>query len=257
MKFSVTAFVILTFLFLPACQGQANQAALTGSVWSLSQLNGHSLVAGSHIEIQFDRDTFSGFGGCNAYGGGYQVSSDQFGIADGIESTAMACLTPEGIGEQEIEYFQALSAADQYAVSGNQLELKDSGGKIILVFVHQQAEPRVNLDNLIGSQWMVETVNGSRLIENSQITMSFTGSEMVQGFGGCRSYQAEYLETDQGVRFTSIRMMDEDCNHPELLLQEQDFTDYFTWADHFELIGDNLILITQRGEQIVFLPFED
>ena len=257
MKITVPWFVLLIFLFIPACQSQTDQATLTGSVWSLSQLNGHTLVPSSHIEIQFDHDTFSGFGGCNSYGGGYKTNSDHFSIAEGIESTAMACLTPEGIGEQETEYFQALSAVDLYFVSANRLELKDAGGELILVFIHQQAEPRLDLENLIGSQWMVETVNGTELIENSQITMIFTGAEMVEGFGSCRNYQAEYTKTDQGVRFISIRMIEENCNHPELLEQEQNFTDYFTWADHFELVGDTLILVTQRGEKVVFVPFED
>ena len=257
MKIFVTTFVLLAFLSLPACQSQPDSKPLNGSAWSLSQLNGHSLVPGSHIEIQFDRDTFSGFGGCNSYGGGYQVSGDQLSIAEGIESTAMACLSPEGIGEQETEYFQALRAADQLSVSANRLEIKDASATVILIFVHQQAEPRLDLDNLTGSIWQVETVNGDNLIENSQITMSFSGSEMVQGFGGCRNYQAEYIETDQGVRFTSVRMGEEVCNHPELLQQEQDFTDYFTWAEHFEVVGDTLILFTQRGEQVVFIPLEE
>ena len=257
MKITVTTFVLIIVLLLPACQSQTDLASLLGTGWSLSQLNGHSLVPGSHIEIQFERETFSGFGGCNSYGGSYQTSNNHFSIANGIESTAMACLTPEGVGKQETEYFQALSAVDQYSINGNRLELQDAGGELILMFIHEQADPRVNLENLIGSQWMVETVNGSQLIENSQITMNFTGEEMVQGFGGCRSYQAEYIEADQGIRFISVRMMEENCSQPELLQQEQNFTDYFTWADHFERVGDTLILVTQRGEQIVFIPLKD
>jgi len=257
MKIQILGFVILAFLLLPACQSQPETELLNGSAWSLSQLNGHSLIPGTHVDIQFDRQTFSGYGGCNAYGGGYQVRINQFTIADGVESTAMACLTPEGIGEQEAEYFQALAAAGLYSVSGNQLEMRDGDGNLILVFVHQRVGARVAPEELIGGQWMVETINGSQLIDNSQITISFTGKGTVQGFGGCRSYQAEYIETDQGVRFTSIRMDEADCSHPELLQQEQDFTDYFTWADHFELVGDRLILLTQRSEQIVFVTVKD
>ena len=247
------SFLTLTFL-LSACQSLSAQQPLYGSTWSVIQMNGHSLLPGSQIELQFDQGMLSGFSGCNSYGGSYQTSGDRFSLAEAIESTAMACLTPEGIGEQESEYFLALRAAERYLVSGNRLEIRDASGELVLVFIHQQVEPALDLQSLAGSQWQVLTVDGETLIPGSQITLAFIEPGSVRGFGGCRGYQAEYVETDQGIRFTSIRMNEETCHQPDLLVQEQDFTDLFTWADHFELVGETLILITQRGEQVVFIP---
>lgn len=254
MKKTIRINFLLLTLFLVACQSQAEPEPLNGSTWSLSQLNGHSLVAGSHIELQFDLDTFSGFGGCNAYGGGYQISGDQFAVEDGIESTAMACLTPEGVGEQEIEYLLALQESQRYQLNGNRLEFKNDGGDLTLVFIHQQPEAALDMDSLSGSQWQVLAVNGKSLLQGSQITLEFVEPGLVEGFGGCRSYQAEYIESRDGVRFSSIRMGQEDCRQQNLLVQEQDFTDFFTWADHFELVGETLVLVTQRGEEIAFIP---
>jgi putative lipoprotein len=253
--------VIITFLILnillSACQSLFAQESLEDSTWSLIELNGDSLLPGSHIELQFNQDTISGFGGCNSYGGRYQISGDRFSVSDGIESTAMACLTPAGIGDQESQYFLALQAADHFQVTDDRLELSDASGEFVLVFIYQQEESTMDLGTLTGSNWQVLTVEGETLIPGSQITMAFSEEGVVEGFGGCRSYQADYLETDQGVSFTTIRMGEETCNQEELLVQEQDFTDFFTWSKHFEQVGDTLVLITQRGEQIVFVPYEE
>ena len=257
MKNTQYIFLFFLTLVLSACQTQTQTQSLSGSTWSLILLNGHSLVPGSHIEIQFDRDTLSGFSGCNSYGGSYQAGGNHLLAVDEIASTAMACLTPEGINEQEGEYLQALQKASTFLVSGNHLEISDSNGNLLLVFQHQTAEPALQMDSLIGSGWQVFNVNGESLIPGSQITMQFIQPGMVRGFGGCRTYQAEFNETEQGVGFTSISMGEEDCKQEDLLIQEQDFTDFFTWADHFELVGENLILFTQRGEEIVFIPFEE
>ncbi len=248
-------FFILA-LVLSACQTRS-QTVLTGSTWSLNLLNGHSLVPGSHIEVQFDQDNLSGFSGCNSYGGSFQISGDHFLVGDEIAATAMACLTPEGVNEQEREYLKALREAATYTVSGNHLEIKDSSGNLLLVFLHQKDETSLQMDSLVGSSWQVITVEGKSLIPGSQITMQFTKPGIVQGFGGCRTYRADFIENERSVGFTSIRMGDEDCNQEKLLIQEQDFTDYFTWADHFEMVGENLILFTQRGEKIVFIPLEE
>lgn len=252
---------LIGFVFLlmvsTSCQGSTFSKPLNGSGWSLSQLNSHSLVPASHIELQFDAERFSGFGGCNSYGGKYQADGEKFSASEGVESTAMACLTPEGVGEQESEYFLALREATRYQVNGNRLEMLNQSQELILVFFLNQPGTKAEMASLVGTAWQVETVEGNSLIAGSQITMRFSMPGIVEGFAGCRNYQAEFTEDDQGTRFTRIRMAEEECNQEDLLLQEQNFTDYFTWADHFEVVGENLVLFTQRDEVIVLIPVQE
>ena len=257
MKRQIIPIIIALTVLLSACQSQHPQDSLIGSAWSLSQLNGHSLLTGSHIEMEFDRDTLSGYGGCNFYGGQYQVSRDRFILIEGVDSTAMGCLTPEGVGDQESEYFRALIEADRYMLVGNRLELLDSNGDILLVFIHQGSEPFIALHSLSNQRWRVATISSLTLIEGSLITLELTSQGHVEGFGSCRSYLAEYIEDRQGIRFTRMEMGEELCSHPDLLEQEQNFTDLLTYSDHFELIGENLVLITQRGEEVVFVSMQE
>ena len=256
MKKRLEVPFILFVLFLTACGNLLAEKPLNGTTWSLSQLNKHSLIPGSHIEVEFTNDSLSGFSGCNSFGGSYRTNRNKFSIEDGIATTAMACLTPEGIGEQETEFLKAMQQVEQYHLTGNRLEMRDKIGTLLLVFILQQAESELNLETLMGTRWQVATFEGQTPIPGSQITITFLEKGNIQGFGGCRGFESEYIEIDQGIRVTTIAMNEEPCNDQDLLVQEQNFTDYFTWADHFKMVDETLILVTQRGEQIVFEPLD-
>lgn len=250
MKRVIVAVLMMAFTALAGCAGSKPANPLTGSSWTLTQLNGHSLVLGSHIEINFEPDTFSGTA-CNHFGGQYRVEGDQFTVPGPMEMTAMACLDPEGVMEQEQEFGAALAAAESFQLSGNQLALQDGSGTNVLVFIHETSDS-IDLESLTNTQWRVNRVNDEALLPGSEITLGFLSPGLVNGFGGCRGYEAEYIETEDGLRFTSIAMNEEPCNDEALLMQEQDFTDYLSDAKNFERAGDILILNTQRGDEVVF-----
>ncbi|MGD2026462.1 MAG: META domain-containing protein [Anaerolineales bacterium] len=254
MKRISIAILVLTIAALAGCGGAQSANPLIGSSWSLTQLNGHSLVSGTRIEINFERDSFSGTA-CNHFGGQYTADGDRFSIPGPMEMTAMACLDPEGIMEQEQEFGAALATVVSYQVSGNKLEMLDESGAVVLVFNHETSAS-IDPDSLINSEWRVTRANDESLIPDSQITMRFSSSGVVNGFGGCRGYEAEYIKADEGVRFTSIAMNEEPCNDETLLIQEQDFTDYLSDAKNIERVGDFLILKTLRGDEVVFEPIE-
>ena len=250
MKRIIFAIVVLTFAALAGCSGAQPANPLIGSSWTLTQLNGHSLVPGTHIEINFEKDSFSGTA-CNHFGGQYTADGDRFSIPGPMEMTAMACLDPEGIMEQEQEFGAALATVVSYQVSGNKLEMMDQTGEVVLVFSHETSES-IDPDSLIDSEWRVTRVNDELLIPGSQITVRFLSPGVVNGFGGCRGYEAEYIKADDGVRFTSIAMNEEPCNDEALLIQEQDFTDFLSDAKNFERVDDFLILTPHPGDEVVF-----
>jgi hypothetical protein len=91
-------------------------------------------LADTTITIEFGENEVSGTGGCNHYGGSYQVSGNSLTIGD-VFATEMACPEPPGVLEQEGDYLAALNLADSYQLTGDQLEILDEGGGQLLLFV--------------------------------------------------------------------------------------------------------------------------
>jgi putative lipoprotein len=75
----------------------------------------------------------SGSGGCNSYGGGYEIDNNTLSVAQ-IASTLMAC-ADEQLMQQEIDYLAALQTGMQFAVNGDQLTLTSPDGQVVLNFV--------------------------------------------------------------------------------------------------------------------------
>ena len=141
---------ILFVLLLTACAGGASDVktpgpvvpihtALTNTQWRLTDLNGQKPLAGTTITLAFSETTLSGSDGCNMYGGGSD-SGPYLATVDGTITisqtavTAMQCLGPAGITEQETAYMAALHQAATYKVSNGELVIVNSTGKTLLVF---------------------------------------------------------------------------------------------------------------------------
>ncbi len=103
---------------------------LVGS-WNLLQLNGQSLVQGTMITAAFSNGQVSGNGGCNTYSAGFSTNGANVSISYPVGSQ-MAC--PPEIMDQEGRYFQTLSSAATYEISGSNLIFRNGGGNTILVF---------------------------------------------------------------------------------------------------------------------------
>ena len=54
--------------------------------------------------------------------------------------TAMACLSPEGVMDQEQAFLAALASVTSYQLAGERLELLDSTGDVVLSFEPRAAE---------------------------------------------------------------------------------------------------------------------
>jgi heat shock protein HslJ len=128
------AVCCLTML-LTACTTRSPNAEsnLEGETWVLVNLNGSDPLEGRQLILQFDSGQVSGNGGCNQYGGSYQITGEAIRFYD-LFSTEMACMDPEGIMKQEQIYLELLQTA-------NRFELVD--GELIF-FVDQQPILRYN-----------------------------------------------------------------------------------------------------------------
>jgi len=121
---------------LAACTPLSGGDPLNGSAWQLQQIDGVAVPAEATVTIAFADGQVSGNGGCNSYGGNYQVQSSAITF-DQVMMTAMACL---GVGgDIEGTYMQAFSQIKHYQLrtgsDGNaQLELQDDSMVTRLLF---------------------------------------------------------------------------------------------------------------------------
>ncbi len=126
----ISLIVVLAVACTPA---PANQN-LAGTHWKLTALNSQAPVtAGNQITLNFDpNNRISGNSGCNSYGGDYAVNGSALTIGEML-STLMAC-ADQSVNDQEAVYDQAMGSVASFEITNGQLNLKDAGGKVILIF---------------------------------------------------------------------------------------------------------------------------
>jgi heat shock protein HslJ len=130
--------------------GQSSSAAMavtigakvtTPILWTLSQMSGQPILAGTEITLETQGGKFSGFAGCNTYQGSYtttQNSDGSFAISvSGLTGTGMAC--PEEIMQQEQTYLSMLSAVMAGQIQGSTLNLNSAQGELTY---YQSATPK-------------------------------------------------------------------------------------------------------------------
>lgn len=245
-------------------------ADLEGTEWVLTSLNGESLIEGTNITLNFAACTepsrgegiLSGFAGCNGYGGGsdsgkYIATDDGSLTIPQIAITLMACPTPEGVMEQEAAYIETLRNAAAYRVTDDRLEIDNAEGETTLVFAMQE-EFAMNPDDLVSTAWQLVSMDGSRLIEGSIVTLAFHDEYRVSGHVGCRGYVAAYEASGDDINFHWLAMMGDICTEPEALLeQEGEYTTVLGWATDYRLSEDQLEILTARGEVLAFEPLPE
>lgn len=115
---------------------EAAQPPLEGPTWLLLSIVGARqvegepvpwpdpawLAEGTEITATFAGGTVSGSAGCNDYGTAYTLDGTSLDFGD-IAATEKACLTPEGVMDQEQRYLGALEDVTDYRISGTLLWL--------------------------------------------------------------------------------------------------------------------------------------
>ena len=222
--------------------------------WILLSLNREQLIEGTNIILAFDESSFSGFAGCNGYGGPYESEED--GKINFLEysSQAEGCIEPEGVLDQEIKYLRQLMRVDHYQVDGGVLTLSIPAGERELIYALR--EPfEIDPGQLNNSTWQLLPSDDFSLIEGSVITIYFLDGKM-QGSGGCRNYQGEYQAEGDQARFPLTMMIGEDCADQDLLIQEAKFTTALELASHYQIVDDQLMLYLVTGEELLFVRID-
>jgi len=97
---------------------------VTEKYWKLVELHGQPVPAlerEPHFVLRTEGRRVEGFGGCNSFGGSYEIDEKISRIRFGqIVSTLMAC--PSGM-EVEGAFIEVLRNVDNYSVNGDELTL--------------------------------------------------------------------------------------------------------------------------------------
>jgi heat shock protein HslJ len=127
---SLMILVVSVLTTFTACNGRT----LVDTEWFLVSIKGEEPLAGTDITLRLEESTFSGFDGCNRYGGEYKASDDHSFLVIEVWRSLMLCPNPEGIMAQGVVYRDALSKAATYQLTRDRLIVKDDAGETLLVF---------------------------------------------------------------------------------------------------------------------------
>jgi heat shock protein HslJ len=114
----------------------ANGLNATG--WSLSSLQGQTLLPDTQVTIHFEHGRVHGTDGCNRYSASYTAVDARLKVGENMVSTKMAC--PESVMGQAAAFLRVLSQASGYQRDARKLALLDADGKETAVFNAQSSE---------------------------------------------------------------------------------------------------------------------
>ncbi len=250
MKRKNNVFLVLvglvTGLFvLAACASSTPPDELTTPLWNLSTLGGQAISADAYITAQFSADgQVGGSSGCNQYSGTYTVSGSQLEIAAPLASTLMACSQP--IMDLESAYLTALAEVKSFAISGDELTLKDADDQPVLVYTAQSQE-------LSGTSWDVIAYNNGKqavtsVLAGSTLTMIFGEDGSLSGSSGCNNYNGSYTLDGDKITIGPLAATRMACSEPAgVMEQEAQFWAALATAATYRIEGKRLALRTQDG----------
>jgi putative lipoprotein len=115
---------------------EPSTGALENTYWKLLRLGTDSITvsdrqAEPHFMLHPGTHHVTGSGGCNRFSGSYNVAGDVLTFGEMV-STRMACA--EGM-ESEQRFLNALGMVNKWRITGERLELLDSGGTVLARFM--------------------------------------------------------------------------------------------------------------------------
>jgi heat shock protein HslJ len=134
MKRVLTTVMLSVFIFTGLVACSAPNSTLEDTKWFLrsygEQNNLQALIEDTEITATFNsvKGEVSGTAGCNTYFARYEVQGNKLSILE-MAWTEMACVSPEGVMEQEQEFLAILANAQSFQADDTTLTIFCSGGQ--------------------------------------------------------------------------------------------------------------------------------
>lgn len=114
---------------------ERSEVALSDSHWLVVRMNGAEVQSAKVPELDFGQDgRVSGTSGCNRFTGSYTEGNGRLELGP-LASTRMAC--PDALGQQETDFFQALSQVVAYGVRAGHTVLLGADGTVLMQLMAQ------------------------------------------------------------------------------------------------------------------------
>ncbi|GAA3456177.1 META domain-containing protein [Dactylosporangium matsuzakiense] len=199
-RIALAAILVL----LSACGGGGSGAGagLAGRTFLSTEVTGHTLVAGTRLEVGFPQDgKLTAQAGCNHLFGDVSFGGGRLQVS-GIGTTDMGC--EQARGEQDTWLVHFLSAGPSFTLTGDELVLTGAAETIRLVDRRAARPDRA----LQGTRWVVESVlDGSTagsVPAGAEAYLQFDG-ERVTGDGGCNRLSGRAVPGPDTVTFSDVR----------------------------------------------------
>jgi len=139
-------------------------------------------------------DQVQGNAGCNYYFGKVQLTEENL-IFDNMAATERACLTPDGIMDQELSYLSALTGEFSYQVTETQLRLVAQSSDTILSFVPEDRNTKPAVNSPV-YQDIIDSIGLASCTDNNQCATIAVGHKPCGGPTHYLAYSSQSTDID-------------------------------------------------------------
>jgi len=131
----IKLFALLLLAIALSLLGCGRSVGLEDTTWVLesygAQVDMKAVLADTEVTATFKSadGQVTGSGGCNGFGGSYELTGNTLSIPEPLISTMMSC--GEEKDRQEQQFFMALQSAESYQIENGKLTI-DCGSSILI-----------------------------------------------------------------------------------------------------------------------------
>lgn len=184
----------------------------------------------------------SGSTGCNAFGGVWTQDGSSLTLTPGA-TTKKAC--PGPLATQETDVLAALQRVASYAVTGSELALSGTDGKVLLTYT-------AGATGLPGTSWTATGVNNGKgalasVPAGVTVTAEFGTDGQVTGSSGCNSYSGPFTTSGtDGIKLGPLAATAKACEGDAGTV-EGEYLAALDTVTTYEIAGDQLTLRDSSG----------
>jgi len=241
-------------------ENQNQISKLNGTTWILSTINEANVDETCLFELSFSEKNghyLESKNCCKNCEANYHIDETHFSIIEGtFRSDPWDCKSsnmPSNLIQQENAYFDMLLAIASYNYQNNTLQFEDSTGSLVLEFARKE-DPTFD-PALEGTQWDLISMNGTKLIEGTHISLNFEDSR-ISGFGGVNTYGVTPSVANNGILriYSSIISTSIGSFGGDITKQEGEYLRMLQDSDTYQFTSTYLELRTASNDILTFEP---